>query len=181
MSRSLCSALLLTLCSTILPACGPTSAGSLDLSVSGQSDLATRDMRVVTDQAMPSADLTPSSIGACLPLDTYCGYGGNFCVRNWTNAQDPAKWCTPGKDVNIYIPTAPCADGRRVITLGGANFYDNKQYFYSPTGDGQLLGVVSVGEFGTYLCDAEDASYASLMYTGCTYGPAAQCVNGVIQ
>lgn len=180
---------LLRAAQALLPAlalgCGTSiSPSSQDLGVSA-SDLAVRGdlsgMSLV-DLSLPSStDLTPSVIGSCLPLNQYCGYGGNFCVQNWANAQIPANWCTPGKDVDIYLPTGPCTGGYRVVTLGGANFLDNKQLFYSMTGDGALVAIVSISEGPTYLCDAGDTSYANLMYNGCSYGPSAVCVNGVIQ
>ena len=178
MSRALL-ALMLPL--VLAVGCGSSSAPvGADFSVTSHdfSGTTTNDSgsNVIHDMSI----MTPTTPGSCISLDAYCANNGNFCVRTWTAAQDPTSWCMAGKDVDIYYATAACSGGYRMIQLGGANFVDNKQFFYSMDGDGALLGVVSVSEGPTYLCDAGDMSYAALMYSGCNLGPSKMCVSGVI-
>ena len=164
------------------------TAGCTPSTPSGTADFGGRDFSSSSsskgDMAMsmtPSGptDLAMSLPGGCLSLDDYCNVAGNFCVRTWAQAQNAASWCSPGKDVDIFLPTGACPGGVRMVQLGGANFYDNKQLFYSTESDGALVAIVSVGE-GGYACDAGDAAYAKSDSNTCTLAERKICASGQI-
>lgn len=182
MSRSR-SGVLLSFAAFLAVGCGGVATDSQDLGYRpNQADMA-QSTSSSSDSNNPnsngnSPDLAMSLAGGCMDLDAYCSVPGNFCVRTWGAAQGAASWCSPGKDVDVFLPATDCP-GVRMVQLGGGNFYDNKQYYYSMDGDGVLLAVVSIGE-GGYACDAGDPSFSQNPPAGCTLADRKICENGQI-